>query len=100
MNVAILGIPMDLGAGRRGVDMGASALRNAHLAGTLRDLGHTVTDLDWYVVYAALRHGVVMSRVKRRMIHFGEEERTEDPDDVVMHRAALEALMDGTYQWD
>ncbi len=62
--------------------------------------GHTVTDLDWYVVYAALRHGVVMSRVKRRMIHFGEEERPEDPDDFVMHRAALEALMEGTYQWD
>lgn len=36
---------MDLGAGRRGVDMGPSALRNAHLARTLRGLGHTVTDL-------------------------------------------------------
>lgn len=45
MNVNILGIPMDLGAGRRGVDMGASALRNAHLAQTLRGLGHHVTDL-------------------------------------------------------
>lgn len=45
MNVNILGIPMDLGAGRRGVDMGVSALRNAHLAGTLRRLGHTVRDL-------------------------------------------------------
>ncbi|AZI42019.1 arginase [Deinococcus psychrotolerans] len=45
MDISILGIPMDLGAGRRGVDMGASALRNAHLASTLRSLGHTVTDL-------------------------------------------------------
>ncbi|GMA14707.1 arginase [Deinococcus metallilatus] len=45
MNVNILGIPMDLGAGRRGVDMGPSALRNAHLAARLRDLGHTVRDL-------------------------------------------------------
>ncbi|WP_309572731.1 arginase [Deinococcus sp.] len=45
MNVSILGIPMDLGAGRRGVDMGASALRNAQLARTLRDLGHHVNDL-------------------------------------------------------
>lgn len=45
MDLSILGIPMDLGAGRRGVDMGPSALRNAHLAGTLRGLGHTVTDL-------------------------------------------------------
>lgn len=45
MDLSILGIPMDLGAGRRGVDMGPSALRNAHLARTLRGLGHTVTDL-------------------------------------------------------
>lgn len=45
MKVDILGIPMDLGAGRRGVDMGPSALRNAHLARTLRSLGHTVCDL-------------------------------------------------------
>lgn len=45
MNLAILGIPMDLGAGRRGVDMGPSALRNAHLAARLRELGHTVSDL-------------------------------------------------------
>ncbi|WP_293915264.1 arginase [Deinococcus sp.] len=45
MDISILGIPMDLGAGRRGVDMGASALRNARLAARLRDLGHRVTDL-------------------------------------------------------
>ncbi|WP_291422988.1 arginase [Deinococcus sp.] len=45
MNISILGIPMDLGAGRRGVDMGPSALRNAQLAVTLRELGHTVSDL-------------------------------------------------------
>ncbi|MBB6100087.1 arginase [Deinobacterium chartae] len=45
MNISILGIPMDLGAGRRGVDMGPSALRNAQLAGALRKLGHEVRDL-------------------------------------------------------
>ena len=36
---------MDLGAGRRGVDMGPSALRNARLAASLRALGHCVSDL-------------------------------------------------------
>lgn len=36
---------MDLGAGRRGVDMGPSALRNAQLAQHLCELGHTVSDL-------------------------------------------------------
>lgn len=45
MQISVLGIPMDLGAGRRGVDMGPSALRNAHLAARLRELGHSVTDL-------------------------------------------------------
>ncbi len=44
-NISILGIPMDLGAGRRGVDMGPSALRLARLAPALTDLGHRVTDL-------------------------------------------------------
>lgn len=45
MQISLLGIPMDLGAGRRGVDMGPSALRNAHLAARLRELGHSVADL-------------------------------------------------------
>ncbi len=44
MKVGILGIPMDLGAGRRGVDMGPSAIRYAQLAETLHALGHQVTD--------------------------------------------------------
>ncbi len=43
-NIHLLGIPMDLGAGRRGVDMGASALRLARLAGALERLGHSITD--------------------------------------------------------
>ena len=45
MQIAILGIPMDLGAGRRGVDMGPSAIRLAQLAQQLTALGHEVTDL-------------------------------------------------------
>jgi arginase len=45
MHIALLGAPMDLGAGRRGVDMGPSAIRCAGLGKQLRLLGHTVTDL-------------------------------------------------------
>ena len=45
MQLAILGAPMDLGAGRRGVDMGPSAIRCAGLGAQLRMLGHTVMDL-------------------------------------------------------
>src|SRR5579871_5737790 len=44
MNVGILGAALDLGADRRGVDMGASAIRYAGLEAVLRDIGHVVRD--------------------------------------------------------
>ena len=43
--IALLGVPMDLGAGRRGVDMGPSAIRYAGLEKRLVPLGHTVEDM-------------------------------------------------------
>ena len=42
--VRILGVPMDLGADRRGVDMGPSAIRYAGLASALASLGYEPTD--------------------------------------------------------
>jgi arginase len=44
-HIAIIGAPMDLGAGRRGVDMGPSALRLAGLNDKLAALGYEVEDL-------------------------------------------------------
>ena len=43
--VALAGLPVLLGADRRGVDMGPSALRYARLLEQLEDLGYTVEDL-------------------------------------------------------
>lgn len=43
--IQVLGIPMDLGQDRRGVDMGPSAIRYARLQDVLEGLGHTVSDL-------------------------------------------------------
>jgi len=43
-NVSIIGFPMDLGADRRGVDMGPSALRIAGLQTKLESLGYKVDD--------------------------------------------------------
>jgi arginase len=40
----IIGVPMDLGAGRRGVDMGPSAIRIAGLNQAIALLGYDVTD--------------------------------------------------------
>jgi aminoglycoside phosphotransferase (APT) family kinase protein len=62
--------------------------------------GWPLRDMDFYLTYAALRHAIIMARIKRRMIHFGEDEVPEDPDDYVMHRASLEQLLAGTYRWD
>ncbi len=42
--VRILGIPMDLGQSRRGVDMGPSALRYSELGDCIRELGYAVED--------------------------------------------------------
>jgi arginase len=44
-DIAIIGVPVDLGAGRRGVDMGPSAIRYAGLKERLAELGHCVRDL-------------------------------------------------------
>jgi arginase len=43
--IRIIGVPLDLGASRRGVDMGPSTLRIAQLADRLRGLGHEVEDV-------------------------------------------------------
>jgi arginase len=42
--IRIIGVPMDLGASRRGVDMGPSALRVAGLQSRLKQLGRQVED--------------------------------------------------------
>lgn len=43
--ISILGVPMDLGQSRRGVDMGPSAIRYAGIVERLQRLGYTVQDL-------------------------------------------------------
>lgn len=43
--VRVMGVPLDLGAGRRGVDMGPSALRIARLNTRIRDLDFDLSDV-------------------------------------------------------
>jgi len=43
-NIRIIGVPIDLGQSKRGVDLGPGALRYAGLAEKLRALGHQVSD--------------------------------------------------------
>lgn len=44
MDLRVIGVPMDLGADRRGVDMGPSALRYAGLSDSIRSLGNSIDD--------------------------------------------------------
>lgn len=44
LNLSIIGVPMDLGQNRRGVDMGPSAIRYAGVVERLTNLGHSVKD--------------------------------------------------------
>ena len=50
MRICVIGVPMDLGADRRGVDIGASAIRYAGLNDQLRRLGYVVNDVGNIVV--------------------------------------------------
>ena len=50
MHVRVIGVPMDLGADRRGVDIGSSAIRYAGLNDQLLRLGYEVHDVGNIVV--------------------------------------------------
>lgn len=63
--IRIIGIPMDLGQSRRGVDMGPSAIRYAGLAGALAPLGFTVLDSGDIVIpgHCSLKNTSIEERV-------------------------------------
>ena len=73
-------------------------LRRDDVATTYEKItGHTPRDLDWFTMYAATRHGIIMFRIHRRAMHFGEAEAPDDVNDMITHRPMLEAMLAGTY---
>jgi arginase len=65
--VAIIGAALDLGQGRRGVDMGPSAMRYAGLESRLTSLGWTVE--DWGNVAAAVPEAVAEEDTRLRYLN-------------------------------
>ncbi len=61
--------------------------------------GHTPRDMDFYTLYAALRHAIVMLRVAYRQAYFGEVAVPADPDTLILHHGSLRAMVQGSY-WD
>jgi arginase len=66
--IRIIGVPMDLGASRRGVDMGPSALRVAGLQARIKQLGHQVEDIG----NISVKQPEEMSYGEKRAKYLGE----------------------------
>jgi arginase len=64
VKIDIIGVPVDLGAGRRGVDMGPSAIRYAHLNQGLESLGYAVEDRGNVEVPIAERCAITEPKLK------------------------------------
>jgi arginase len=62
----VIGAALDLGAGRRGVDMGPSAIRYAGLAGRLHEIGYEAVDLG--NVDAAVPEATEMENERARFL--------------------------------
>jgi len=67
-------------------------------AETVKDIykeqtGHTSKDLRWFMVYAGLRHAIIMSRINDRSVRFGQAIWTEDVDDAIPHSNLLWSMI-------
>jgi arginase len=85
--VHIIGVPLDLGGGRRGVDMGPSAFRTAGLGERIAALGYTVLD-----------RGNVMVPVRETIDIAHEHKKYVEEIAVVcrqLHETALASFDDG-----
>ncbi|MBA3718208.1 MAG: arginase family protein, partial [Actinobacteria bacterium] len=65
-SVAVIGAALDLGAGRRGVDMGPSAIRYAGLEARLEALGRPVS--DWGNVQTAVAEATAVEDARVRFL--------------------------------
>jgi aminoglycoside phosphotransferase (APT) family kinase protein len=73
-------------------------MRHEDVAATYESLtGYAPRDLEFYMTYCALQWGIVFLRTGQRAIHFGEEKRPDDIDDLLRNREPLEKMLAGSY---
>ena len=73
-------------------------MRTAEVSAQYEELtGTPLRNLEWYILYAALRHAIVMFRITRRQILFGEAEMPDNPDHAFIHHPTVTAMLDGSY---
>ncbi|MFT3899381.1 MAG: phosphotransferase family protein [Gordonia sp. (in: high G+C Gram-positive bacteria)] len=61
--------------------------------------GHKPQDMDFYVAYNTMIYSMILFRVQCRAVDYGQAEEPADPDDKILNKATLAAMIDGTY-WE
>jgi arginase len=96
-SLTFIGVPLDLGAGRRGVDMGPSAFRVAGLADKVRELGYEVRDAGDLPVKIAETQGPG-DPTKKYLKEIREVcERLRDSVDAVVKQGSLPVVLGGDH---
>jgi arginase len=95
--ITFIGVPLDLGAGRRGVDMGPSALRVADIHTRVRSLGYEVADRGDINVFIQETHDPGDPRMKylKEIRHTCEVVR--DEVDAVLAEGAMPVVLGGDH---
>jgi arginase len=95
--VTIIGVLMDLGADRRGVDMGPSAVRDADLSERLIELGYDVTDEGNIVV----RNPEIMQITDRKLKYLPEIviacQKLADEVEVALEEGSIPLILGGDH---
>ena len=57
--------------------------------------GHTLRDLEWFIMFGALRYGIIAIRVGGRGVAQGQMEAPAERDDYIMNKAIMERILRG-----
>jgi arginase len=95
--VTFIGVPLDLGAGRRGVDMGPSAFRVADIHARVRSLGYEVADRGDIDVFIQETHDPGDPRMKYLREIRQACEGVRDEVDAALAEGALPVVLGGDH---
>jgi aminoglycoside phosphotransferase (APT) family kinase protein len=56
--------------------------------------GDILDELAWYEALAGLRFGIILARMSLRSIAYGQQQKTSDPDDLIVFAPLLRQLLD------
>ncbi len=97
MIVRIIGVPIDLGQARRGVDMGPSAIRYAQLHERIRAIGHEVEDAG--NVFVPMMEGTKLHDAKLRFLPevMAVAKRTADVVEAALREGRFPLVLGGDH---